>query len=85
MCVRLRFLRKRDTCLNVGIGPETTTADFYVMDASVLNTFSKEEALRYASLGTYKIKNIMSIPLVNINEVIRKHYDEIPGFCVSRC
>ena len=75
--------RPLDKNLNVGIGftQESQGADFYVMSAKTLNTFSKEEAERYQGYGTYKIEEILKVPLVPCNQVIEKYFSSIaPNF-----
>lgn len=72
--------RKRDICLNVGIGMgREAEADFYLMSSPTLNTFSKEEATKYLSLG-YTIKEIIKTPLKNINSIIDECLDGSPDF-----
>lgn len=73
--------RKRDVCLNIGIGPnENNVADFYIMSARTLNTFSKEEADRYVSYGNIKLDKIIKLPLISINEVLAKYFSQTPDF-----
>jgi FkbM family methyltransferase len=76
---RLKSKRRRDICLNVGVsfGSESN-AEFYIMSADVLNTFSREEAERVDSMGTYKIKNILTVPLMPINNIIEKNFKNCP-------
>ncbi len=70
---KIQRLRRRDTCLNVGVGTGNEThADLYIMSARILNTFSKEEAERCQSYGNHKIEQVIKIPLLNINNMIRK-------------
>lgn len=71
--------RPRDVCLNVGVGfAEATAAEFYVMSARTLNTFSKEEAERYQSYGTYKIDEVITIPLLTVNAVLERYFERRP-------
>ena len=71
--------RKRDVCLNVGIGIDNqSSADFYVMSEKTLNTFSKEDALRYESYGNKKIEQVIKVPLVNVNDVMSKYFKPYP-------
>ena len=45
---QLKAKRKRDVCLNVGIGFDgSRSGDFYIMSSDSLSTFSKEEAERF--------------------------------------
>jgi len=77
----LKAKRKRDVCLNVGIGlDEQIEADFYLMDADVLSTFSKKEAHFVEAQGTYRIEKVVRVPLMNINLVIDKYFTTKPHF-----
>jgi FkbM family methyltransferase len=72
--------RKKDICLNVGVSEShESTADFFVMSERTLNTFSQEEANHYVSFGK-KIVEIINLPLININDVIKKHFESTPDF-----
>lgn len=75
---RLKRVRRRDTCLNVGVG--TTKRDatsFYIMSSKTLNTFSEKEAKRYETFGQ-KIEQIVQVPMLTINETIEKHFSACP-------
>lgn len=73
-------VRKKDKCLNVGVGVDARdSAKFYVMTTRTLNTFSKEEAERYASYGTQKIEQVLDIPLVPVNQILRENFDAPPN------
>jgi len=78
---RIRRERPRDTCLNAGIGGVAYVrhADYYRMSAPTLNTFSREEATRYESYGTYKIEEVIQLPLIPINLVLEKHFPRRPN------
>ena len=78
----LRDGRPGDTVLNIGIGiTDETEADFYVFDKhSQLNTFSKEWADKYiAEYGPGILKEIVKMPLVNINRVLEEHFETGPN------
>ncbi len=72
--------RNRDISINCGIGPEDVgLSDFYLMSSSTLNTFSKEEAAKYESYGTNKIKSVIKIPIIGINSILEKYFiDQAP-------
>ncbi len=71
--------RYRDICLNVGVGViQEDKADFYVMSEKTLNTFSKEEAERYQSYGNKKIEKVIQIPLMPVNDIIKKNFPICP-------
>ena len=76
----IRKVRKRDICLNVGVGSGgTEKADFYILNVRTLNTFSREEANRYASYEGKNIEKVVEIPLVSVNEIIEKHCVQQPN------
>jgi FkbM family methyltransferase len=78
---KLRLARKRDTCLNVGIGvDEKQVADFYIMSPSTLNTFSKIEAERYVNASGHKIEAVIPVALKSINEILETYFDKTPNF-----
>ena len=71
---KFRKKRKRDICLNVGVGVSSAReAPFYVMTSSTLSTFSKAEAERMASLGHEKIEQVIELPLVSFDEAVATH------------
>jgi FkbM family methyltransferase len=81
----LEQVRPRDALVRAGIGVTAQAeADFYVIGGSEdaqLNTFSREqaEALVARSRGVYRIDRVMKIPLLNINELMRKHWNGPPN------
>lgn len=77
----LRQGRPEDTVLNIGIGvTDETAADFYVFDQfSQLNTFSKTRADEYiAEHGPGILKEVVKMPLININTVLGEHFEGGP-------
>jgi FkbM family methyltransferase len=79
----LQKVRPRDTVLNVGIGPHNVAAaDYYRMSMQSMNTFSKEEALHteQASNKEIYIKEVVKMPLVNVNDVIAQNFEKSPNF-----
>lgn len=81
LCAPLRAARPRDVCLNAGVGSsDAGGADFYVMSARTLNTFSKQEAERYQSYGTYTIQEVVKVPLMSVNTILEKHFATRPDF-----
>lgn len=81
LCKALRKYRPEDVTLEAGIGfGATTDADYYLLNESSLNTFSKEQADRLVaeSKGRYQIEEVRKVPLLNINEVIAKHFQGAP-------
>lgn len=69
--------RRRDICLNVGIGTDDRKyADFFIMTARTLNTFSREEAERCQNtrnFGEQKIEKIIQIPMRSVDEIMHEH------------
>lgn len=73
----LKGKRPGDTVLNIGIGlDDTTEADYYVLNYPQLNTFDGDEAKRRVrdSGGKTVVKQVVKMPLVNINKVIAEHF-----------
>lgn len=69
--------RRHDVSLNCGIGAQDAgQINFYLMSNSTLNTFSESEAKRYEEFGTYKIQNIVKIPVVGINTILEQYFPE---------
>ena len=66
--------RKRDTNLNCGIGIENKSLDFFILSESTLSTFSKIEAEKACQEGGYKITEIIKIPVISIQEVLKKYF-----------
>jgi FkbM family methyltransferase len=82
-CEKLREVRPRDTVIEAGIGVTSVReADYYVMTKSSWNTFSKEEAERQekVSNGTERIKKVIKMPLLDINQVMADHFKRAPAF-----
>jgi hypothetical protein len=67
-------VRPRDTFLNVGIGIDSTpSADYYRLSEPSWNSFSKEHADLGVAAGK-TIKEVVKMPLVNVNEVLAQHF-----------
>jgi len=81
----LKHIRPRDVLVGAGIGASAQAeADFYIIggsDDAQLNTFSREQAetLVSRSNGKYRIDRVMKIPLLNINDLMRKHWNGPPN------
>lgn len=72
--------RPRDICLNIGIGSRKDLKNFYLMDESTLNTFSKKEAETYQRYHGNQILKIVKIPMLPINKVIKNYLVNHPNF-----
>jgi FkbM family methyltransferase len=66
------FLKHRgeDKNLNIGISDSNSELDFYIISSPTLNTFSKEEAEKYAQEGDFKIKSIEKIKVKTLKNVL---------------
>ena len=72
---KIKNKRRRDVCLNVGIGPENAgSVDYYVMSSKYLNTFKKEDADWHVARGKQKIEQVQKVPLVSINSILEEHF-----------
>ena len=82
MYERIKRKRSRDKVLNVGIGiTNKSDATFYLFPGNVAgwSTFSEEEARIRETESGLKPK-VLSIPLVNINDVIAENFSPFPNF-----
>lgn len=78
---KIKKHRRRDLCLNVGVGATSTEdASFYVLTHSRLSTFSREEADRICSYGKDRIEQVLKIPVIGINEILDRYFDNTPRF-----
>jgi FkbM family methyltransferase len=81
----LEQVRPQDALVRAGIGVTAQAeADFYIIGGSEdgqLNTFSPEQAkaLVTRSKGRYSIERVLKIPLLGINELMRKHWNGPPN------
>jgi FkbM family methyltransferase len=81
----LEQIRPGDALVRAGIGVTAQTeAEFFVIGGSEdgqLNTFSREQAetLVKRSNGRYSIAQVLKIPLLNINDLMRKHWNGPPN------
>jgi len=80
LCEIIRRARPRDTVINAGVSAgEQTSADFFIMSQRALNTFSREDAERLDKGGTYRIENVMSVPLIPVNEILQSNFQKHPN------
>ena len=83
-CRELRASRPLDATLEAGIGTGGSgEADYYVMSHDAWNSFSKEEADRAeaASNGLVTLRDVVKMPLLDINDVLAEHFDDgAPAF-----
>ena len=75
----IRSARPRDKCLSVGVSPgEDCQAEFFLMSSHTLSTFSKEDAFALEESGAYSIQTTLTIPIRNINGIIKDNFDKPP-------
>lgn len=82
----LRERRKGDTVVEVGIGiSDEAEADYYVIAGDgQRNTFSKEQADELVKQkGRGVLVKVIKRPLVNVNEILAKHFAAAPPDFVS--
>jgi FkbM family methyltransferase len=83
LCQRIREKRPGDTVLEAGIGVTAEKeADYYIMSHHSWNTFSREEAEHQVkeSQGKIQIKEIIKMPLLDINDVMERYFQKAPTF-----
>jgi FkbM family methyltransferase len=78
----LKKFRNRDVLLQAAIGSTPGTADLFVFPDpySGWNTLSKQEAESREQQTGIRIKKVVRIPVMNINEVMRKYFNPHPNF-----
>lgn len=73
-------MRPTDTNLNVGVGRDCGSFDFYKMDDEALNTFSAEEKDNLLKMGNKLVKTL-KIEMLPINSIIEKYFGAVaPDF-----
>ena len=78
---RFKIERPEDINLNIGVSNVEGQADFYIMSAKTLNTFSKTEAENYEHEGDYIIEDIVQIDTKPIQNIIEEYADGVfPDF-----
>lgn len=79
LCENLKNIRPGDIILNMGIGFSDIEekAEFYVMSASELNTFSKEQVGQILEspeiIGQQVLKEVRLVDLIPINNILEKY------------
>lgn len=77
----IQKVRPNDKVIHAGVAVgDSKEADFYIFDITGLNTFDKEEAEKRAAFGTYKIKEVVRVPLISINQIIKENFISYPDF-----
>ena len=75
----IQQLRPNDKVINAGVSVSgDSTADFYIFNLKGINTFDKAEAEKRGSSGIYRIEEVVKVPLVNINKLIKDNFTTYP-------
>jgi len=69
---RIKFLRKKDINLNLGISDKKGKLTFYLMNASTLSTFNKEEMQDNVKAG-FKLIKTVKIPVLTLGDIFEKY------------
>jgi len=69
----LKDHRPKDINLNIGITEHTSIADFYIINAPTLSTFSLDDADKYKSEGNYFIEKTIKINTDKISNILNKY------------
>jgi hypothetical protein len=83
MCRKIRGVRPEDTTLEAGIGVTAEReGDYYMMNESGWNTFSKDEADHMTKVtgGKIRVEKVIKMPLLDINDVMAKHFGKAPAY-----
>jgi FkbM family methyltransferase len=76
---KIAKLRPGDKILNMGVSTAgDDAADFYIFDASGMNTFDKDEASKRAASGKYTLTDTVKVELVDINSLVRTNFERYP-------
>ncbi len=68
--------RPKDINLNIGIGPEKSNMELFIMSNKTLNTLSKKEANKYVKEG-FEIITTENIEVLTIDEVLKTYNNDI--------
>ena len=78
---RIQKVRPLDTIIHAGVAvSDETEADFYIFDIKGLNTFDKVEAEKKLASGRHKLIQLVKVPLIGINQIIRENFSPYPDF-----
>jgi len=73
--------RRKDVNLNCGVGDIEGVMDFYVINTSTLNTFSKVEAESYSKQGDYKVIKTIPVLVKTLDSILNEHFNrKFPDF-----
>lgn len=72
-----RKFRKDDINLNIGISTQKGFLDYYKLNSSTLNTFSKDEAEKYQNENEYKIIETLKVEVDSLQNILEKYNNGI--------
>lgn len=81
MCRLLQKKRKKDICLNIGLGTENGVLDYYMLSNNTINTFSKEEAMKIEKSGNERIIEVRKVEIRKVSEILEQYF-QIDGLDV---
>ena len=74
-------VRGKDINLNCGVGEAEGVMDFYVINVSTLNTFSKKEVESYSEQGDYKVVKTIPVLVKTMDSILNEYLDgKFPDF-----
>ena len=77
----INHMRPGDKVINGGVAvSDAMEADFYIFNVKGLNTFDAAEAERRQMRGTFKVTEIVKVPLLHINRIIQENFISYPDF-----
>lgn len=77
----IKEVRADDKIINAGVAVSTQLeADFYIFDIKGLNTFDKKEVEKRQASGTFHVMQVVKVPLISINDIIKDYFESYPDF-----
>ena len=68
-----KFFRRRDICLNLGVGDKEGAMDFYHFDPYELSTFDETVANRRITADFVRLKGIVPIQISTLSNLLKGH------------
>jgi FkbM family methyltransferase len=76
----LKNKRPKDITLNAGVDKKERELDFYLLEPDTLNTFSIKEVEQYKKFYNAKVRNVVKVPTININNILKKYFNKTLDF-----
>ena len=76
----LKNKRPKDIALNAGVDKKERELDFYLLEPDTLNTFSIKEVEQYKKFYNAKVRNVVKVPTININNILNKYFNKSLDF-----